>query len=178
MTSKANVTPEQAALVKRLFQAHKTDVEIAAALTKAGRPMGERRAQDIRQQLGLHRDHAETQRMDVEYVVREFKAANPQTQEEIRRVIAGIAQDVNRGPDATRRVLRKRELIPPRYPELDPAAVARAEELLKSGVPYPEVIKETKISRDRLLKRFPGYAMSQADASVYRHAKKLEEVLL
>jgi hypothetical protein len=172
------LSKEQSAIVTKIFREGGSDDEIAAALTEAGRPMKTRRAEAARHELGLLRTHGGwngRDQMDVEYVVEQFKTANPQTREEIARVIAGIAQDVGRHPGSVRRVLRQRKILALAIQEIDPEVLARAEALLREGVPYPEVVKETKISRDRLIRRFPGYAMSQSDAAYYRQAKRLAE---
>jgi AraC-like DNA-binding protein len=171
-------------LLTQLFNEGKTDAEIAEGLTAAGFPREVASIPKMRTKIGLKRPHAMPSfmppggPMDTEFVVREFTGRNPQTRDEITRVIQGIAQEVNRHPEHVRRFLRGEGLVASQHREIPQEQLDRAKALLEEGLPYSRVSAEVGLTRDQLTRRFPGRGIrTGVEMSEYRQALKLEQKL-
>ncbi len=151
--------------------------------TDAAREMGvsRSRTRNIRNELGLpaNRTAARSNRMDREYLIREFDesirrhvVANDSSG--VTRELVRIGAEVGRHPDYLRRVYQgELGLLPKMQKRYTEEQYAEAGRLLKEhGLPYSEVSKLTKVPSERIQRKFPGLGIQDpVERGLYAHAK-------
>lgn len=164
--------------VRELFEQGRSDEEIAAIVTVEGRETGARGVKALRLKMKLKHPRYDLNAglvpLDTAYVEREFRERNPETDEDIRNVILGIATDVDRHPDHIRRHLREAGFIEAKPKRADPEKLEQARRLVEDGASYHEAEKTTGLSRHTIRDHFPGLGVRPEDQWVYIQAKKLE----
>jgi DNA-binding CsgD family transcriptional regulator len=163
----------------RMFNAGATDAEIAARI--GWKPSGVRHA---RARFRLLRKHQAPPpappKVDEDWLRREFdeRIRLPYSRgddDEVRRQILGMAQDAGVAHETISRRLRQAELIGlRRTPKHSEESLARAEAMLKDGMPYRQVGEEVGIHPRTLQTRLPGLGVRPEDMGFYRQGRRLE----
>lgn len=160
-------------LITRLFTERKTDEEIGAVVGLKPRTVRKERGRlHLVRPRVVHAENLRPRRpqLDREYIQRQY--TGPES-------IGHIAQALGADPDSIRRILRDELGIYAHGPraEVDPEAVARADDLLDGTIPFEEVAKTVGLTVEQLKYRFPGRGLKQENQGALRVARELAEGL-